>query len=102
MLALEAGEDSAWEWLKFRERCEVTGPWPAFEQRVADVVLAGITDYDGAQIVDHDGERWLFVTEGCGPDELMGAPVRYRGEADSGAWARVRVRVSVEVLDGVL
>jgi hypothetical protein len=87
------------EWDRTRHLREVTGPWLAFERELSASLTAELHDEDGAHLLDHAGKRWMFVASG---DALMGTPLRFRGEPVDAAWALVRVRVSVEVLDGVL
>jgi hypothetical protein len=102
MLALPEGESTIWA--RHRERLDVVGPWPVFERQLADVLKAALVDYDGAHLLDRDGTRWAFGGggDGSGGELLYGAPPQRIGAPRDPRWALVRVRVSVEVLDGVL
>lgn len=93
MLALEAHPDSWWEWQKYRARTTVTGPWEAFERATEAAITEEIGDI--LFLAPFGGEEWSIV---CGEaDALYLAPF-----VDREAWAKVRITVSVEVLDGVL
>jgi hypothetical protein len=79
-LAIEGGE--AWQWRKSIDRSTVVGPWPAFERSAAEAVVRSAWGDDSSLF--WPGER---------PDELQVS------DGISGRWARIRV--TVEVLDGV-
>ena len=102
MLALPVGpegrEMAAYH--DWRERCEIVGPWLRLERDLAESLTAALVDYDGAHLLDWGGKRWMFA--GAPGQQLVGGPLLFRGDQHDPAWARVRVRVSVEVLDGVL
>lgn len=91
-LALEAHPDSPWHWEKYRDRCRVIGPWRQFE-RAAETAIQEQLD-EVLFMVPFAGEMWSAV---CGESNAMYlAPF-----VDREAWAKVRVTVSVEVLDGL-
>ena len=81
MLALGGGE--AYEWNRYQEKAVVTGPWPAFEREAAAAIIQNAWWSDVNSEFGHARE----------PDELI-------VYGSGGSWARVRV--TVEVLDGVL
>ena len=70
------------------------GAWAAFERDVARAVT-----HQPTVIFDSDGGRWL-ATGGAGT--LDGTEMLVARVGGSDGWALVRVRVTVEVLDGVL
>ena len=90
ILALGGGE--AYEWRRYMERTTVVGPWPAFERDLSAALLARVAP-DRVQMIG----PWAAFP-GDGPGELLLARV---GDGPK-SWAEVRVRVTVEVLDGVL
>ena len=67
------------------------GTRPVLERDVAHAIVGSLTHRPGLTI-DSDGHRWMAVGGGA-PDELIVANVGGPGGT------RVRVRVTVEVLD---
>lgn len=84
-LALEASDESDWEWQKYRERTTVTGPWPAFERAVTEAIIRSAWGNDSSPFWPASSGR---------PDEI---------DVIDGLHGRrwARMRVTVEVLDGV-
>lgn len=82
MLALPEGHADAAR--RFIDRCRVTGPWPAVEREAAEALVRLAVGLDNLTFWPTDQDDELFI----------GLP--WTGQS----WARVRV--SVEVLDGIL
>ena len=91
MLALGVSEETAWR--PYQERCTVGGRWAAFERAVAAALTEELSDV--AVMVPSGDEHWSIVMGDAG--EMYLAPF-----TDREAWAKVRVTVTVEVLDGLL
>lgn len=79
--ALPEGESDSWR--RYRDRCAVVGPWPGLERSIRDWLVE-------TAWLRCDGPRHAWPTPR--PDELEII-------AGDGRWARVRV--TVEVLDGL-
>lgn len=96
MLAIEAGEE--WRWLERVRRTTVGGTWAELERSVKEQLEREILPEAAwsTLLAPVGGEHWSVVLPEDG-GTLYLAPF-----ADREAWARVRVTVSVEVLDGVL
>jgi hypothetical protein len=84
VLALPEGEADSWR--RYRDRCTVRGPWPTIEAQI----LAQLTDR-AWRMDDRTFGFWPAFDDDPGLLEW---------EDQSGGWARIRV--TVEVLDGVL
>lgn len=80
LVAIEGGEH--WQWQKYHLAGVVTGPWRAFEQAAAEAVVRSAWGDDGSLFWPTSRADELEVRDGI-----------------TGRWARVRV--TVEVLDGL-
>jgi hypothetical protein len=103
MLALPVGPEGA-DIARGREwgpRLHVRGRWPEVERELSAVLHAALADPDRAHIVRIGGKDWAFSGPSAAGELLHGAPLQFIGRPRDPAWALVRVRMSVEVLDGL-